>query len=282
MPNLSRRTVALILCLVVATPAFADLRITLKRPFVEQYKDRATIQDVTFTVDAALDHAKTVGKGSNDGDVHIAGRSTKVGLPMVAEILNGRLEKTMIDTVQDALDHHKTLTISGVWRIWAEHGGNTDQTQGATVKPAEDTNPDHIFEIHPITALNGTDLSHDTFVPITSSAGKSFEYKDAEAAFHAYENVPSHITFTNSTVTVRTRMAGYNYVEFLLKPVEKPRSIVDGSTLFANVLDLDGELVVRHRRKCSSRERHHSTPVRPPTPTRRRFTSSVCPASTCP
>src|SRR5690348_2025343 len=107
--------------ILTAAPAYADLQVTLKRSFVETYKDRATIQDVTFTVDAALDHAKSVGKGSNDGDVHIAGRSTKVGLPMVAEILNGRLEKSMIDAVQDALDNHKTLKIDGVWRIWAEH-----------------------------------------------------------------------------------------------------------------------------------------------------------------
>lgn len=61
--------------------------VHLRARGVETYKDRATIQDVTFTFDAALDHAKSVGKGSSDGNVHIAGRSTKVGPPMVAEII---------------------------------------------------------------------------------------------------------------------------------------------------------------------------------------------------
>ena len=65
---------------------------------------------------------------------------------------------------------------------------------------------------------------------------------------HAYENVPSHLTFTNTTVTITTRMAGFNYVEFLLQPRESKHEIADGATLMASVLDLEGELLVRSRR----------------------------------
>jgi hypothetical protein len=75
----------------------------------------------------------------------------------------------MIDLFQGAITNHTTVKLTGVWRLWAEHGGNTDQKQGAAVEPADDTNPDHIFEIHPIITINGTNFARDTFVPITGS-----------------------------------------------------------------------------------------------------------------
>jgi hypothetical protein len=82
--RLSRTTV--VLALVVAFPglACAQITITLKNSFIEQYKDKVTIS-ASFTVDKA--HKKP-NAPSKDGDMHVAGRADEIGLPTVAEIMN--------------------------------------------------------------------------------------------------------------------------------------------------------------------------------------------------
>jgi hypothetical protein len=65
--------------------AQAQIEITLKKSFIEKYKDRATIE-ADFFVDKA--HKKP-DPPSKDGDMRIAGRSPEeIGLPIVAEIMN--------------------------------------------------------------------------------------------------------------------------------------------------------------------------------------------------
>src|SRR5437016_3412017 len=60
--------------------------IVLKRAWVEKFKNRATIEDVSFKIDHA--HPRP-NPGSADGDMHVAGRADKeIGLPMVAEVMN--------------------------------------------------------------------------------------------------------------------------------------------------------------------------------------------------
>ena len=69
-----------------AAAAFAG-SVVLKKAWVKQYKDRATI-DASFTVDHAHKNPNAAVK---DGDMHVAGRSPKqVGLPLVAEVVNAR------------------------------------------------------------------------------------------------------------------------------------------------------------------------------------------------
>src|SRR5690349_2971885 len=70
----------------------AQIEITLKNSFIEKYKNRATI-DATFKVDKA--HKKP-NPPTKDGDMHIAGRSTEVGLPIVAEIMNAKFENDSV------------------------------------------------------------------------------------------------------------------------------------------------------------------------------------------
>src|SRR5260370_19532310 len=60
--------------------------IVLKRAWVEKFKNRATIEGVTFVIDHAYPRPNL---GAADGDMHVAGRADKeVGLPMVAEVMN--------------------------------------------------------------------------------------------------------------------------------------------------------------------------------------------------
>src|ERR1044072_4235221 len=79
--------------LLVAAPltTYADITLSLTKGFVNKIKDRATIS-TSSEVEKFHPKPNRIGPGSNDGDVHIAGRDTVVLLPMVAEILNGKRE----------------------------------------------------------------------------------------------------------------------------------------------------------------------------------------------
>ena len=51
---------------------YADITVALTKGFVKKYKDRATIP-TSFEVDEYHNKPNTIGTGSDDGDVHIAG-----------------------------------------------------------------------------------------------------------------------------------------------------------------------------------------------------------------
>jgi hypothetical protein len=239
-----RRTCApgtlLLAVLVCPVLASAQIDIALKRSFIDRYKDRATI-DATFTVDKAHAHPNAP---ANDADLHIAGRAPEIGLPTVAEIMNAALDPDALTLVHDAERSGEPLAISGAWRIWCEHGGQDTQRQGAPLEPFKTTNPNHVFEIHPITKIG----THDTSPSFVSIAG--FTPKDAMDAFDRYESKTSAIKVTGSgkTVTITTSGLGYNYVDFQIVLNEAPRDVSDGAMVMAEVLDLEGELLVHKRR----------------------------------
>jgi hypothetical protein len=221
-----------------AAPARADIRIVLQNEFIEQYRRRVTI-DTTFTVDKA--HAEP-NKPSKDGDLHVAGRADEVKLPIVAEIMNARDDQAAVDRIHAVEGTGQTIPLAGAWRLWCEHGGTSEQIQGAPLNPFTTTNPDHVFEVHPITALDGRSLL-PTLKPI-----QGFKTKDAEEAFGVYERVRCTIIPGPDTTTLVTTMAGYNYVEFVMELNSEADEVADGVLVMCKVLDLEGELLVRNRR----------------------------------
>jgi hypothetical protein len=53
----------------------------------------------------------------------------------------------------------ESIPIIGVWRLWCEHGGSgVAHVQGGALEPITDTNPDHVFEIHPVVRIGGADV----------------------------------------------------------------------------------------------------------------------------
>ena len=228
----------LLVVVFVATTARAEITITLKNSFIEKFKNRATIT-TSFTVDKA--HKKP-NPPSKDADLHIAGRAPEVGLPLVAEIMNAKQFSAAVDQIHEVEGTDEEIPLTGVWRLWCEHGGSSKQIQGNAVKQAKTSNPDHVFEIHPATSVAGIDVLPG-FVPI-----EGYKNKDAMQAFHAYENLSSKITLGANTTTIITRMGGFNYVEFQIKLNEDPQEIADGVMVMAQVQDLDGEMLVRNRR----------------------------------
>ena len=236
----ARLGIALLALLLLPAAVSAQIEITLKNSFIEKFKNRVTV-DTTFTVDKAHQRPNTAKK---DGDLHIAGRAPEIGLPIVAEIMNAKDENAAVDLIHSVEGTGRTVKMSGVWRLWCEHGGQSEQIQGAALDPFTTTNPDHVFEIHPITSLDGQSIT-ESLKPIIG-----FPAKDAEAAFISYENKNSQIVSNGAkkTTTIITSMGGFNYVDFKIEITGDLVTVADGTMVFARVLDLDEELLVQKRR----------------------------------
>jgi len=224
--------------LLACVAARADITIVLQDGFIQQYQRRVTI-DTQYTVDKA--HARP-NSPSKDGDMHIAGRAEEVKLPIVAEIMNAADDDAAVQTIHQVEGTGNSIGLSGAWRLWCEHGGDSQQIQGAPLNPITTTNPDHVFEIHPITKLQDRPLL-STLKPI-----EGFQTKDAQEAFTKYEGIRCRIIPGDDTTTLVTTMAGYNYVEFVMELLAAPEPVEDGVLVFCKVLDLQGELLVRKRR----------------------------------
>ncbi len=240
--RLQRKHLILLACLAftLLTPsaAFSQIKIVLQNEFIETYKRRVTI-DAQFEVIHA--HARP-NPASKDGDLHIAGLADEVRLPTVAEIMNAKDVKPAVDAIHAVEGTGNKIAMSGAWRIWCEHGGNSEQIQGGPHEPIVNTNPDHVFEIHPVTKLDGKSLL-PTLKPIVG-----YRTKDAHDAFQAYENLSCQIIPGTDTTTIITRMGGFNYVEFVMEMNAEPQTVTDGILVMCRIRDLEGELLVRNRR----------------------------------
>jgi hypothetical protein len=106
------------------------------------------------------------------------------------------------------------------------------------------TNPDHVFEIHPITKFGGNDIANSSFMPIdqpgsgTAPDSEDYSAYPAAKAFASYESLESTISVSDSAVSITAKKAGYNYAEFLIQPVDQPISGDDGTFVLSKVFDL--------------------------------------------
>lgn len=206
---------AAITLLALSQCAAAQSTLILKRAWINKYANRATISG-QFFVDHALHSAKTPSPSqpANDGDIHAAGRSPQVGLPMVAEVMNAADDNSSPVKLVDAQEgKNKSVAVTGVWRLWFEHppSGQTQTQDFTKLAVPSSTNPDHCFEIHPIVNFNGTVLA-DTFHGIPG-----FKAKDATEAFTHYEKLRLSLRANTTAATLSSNEIGYNYVKFKLR-----------------------------------------------------------------
>jgi hypothetical protein len=216
-----------------------EIEIVINKSFIERYKDRVSIT-TTFTVDKARQNpiARIF-----DGDFHMAGRAPEVALPVVAEIANGASAKKAIDLVHGAEGTGRPLKISGVWRIWPEHGGGAKQEQGDPLLAMESDNPSHVFELHPVTRINDVEVL-DTFTPIEGFMGG-----DAHACFEIYEKVECTLTVRPKAVSIVTQKGLRNDVEFLMEITDGRQIVVPGGRfVIASARDMKGNLLVERLR----------------------------------
>jgi hypothetical protein len=223
----------LLLALLITSPLVvqADITVALTKGFVKRYKDKATIP-TTFRVDKHHNTPNPIGGGSDDGDIHIAGRDSVVQLPMVAEIINGKRENDTFNFLMQTTAG-QVIPIVGVWRLWFEHPGHDDQIQGQTVPAPTNTNPDHIFEFHPVAKFGEFDCL-DSFLPIADQSNE-FRGYPADKAFGSYEQRPGTITASTTAIMITSNKAAYNYSEFEMRLTGKPKDVGDGFIVLANV-----------------------------------------------
>ena len=233
MNSIKRLQVLLAITALLASPGIcrAEITVALSKSFVNKYKDKATI-DTTFEIDKHHNSPNPIGSGSDDGDIHIAGRDNIVKLPMVAEIINGAKETTALELLLKSTAGEK-VPLTGVWRLWFEHPGSENQIQGKAVSLPKNTNPDHIFEFHPVVKFGDIEVLN-SFDAI-KDADAEFRGYQAEKAFDAYEKRPGTITKSNTAIMITSNKAGYNYAEFQIRLAGKPKDVGDGYMVFATV-----------------------------------------------
>jgi len=212
--------------------------VRLRNAFISKFKNRATIAGLPFRVDHVKQKVNTIGSSGEDGDAHMSGRpGPEVALPMVAEIVNARDGESQL-AFQKAKPMDKQarlVTISGVWRLWFEHPSTT-QTQGAHNPFSPDnTNPDHSFEIHPVSQIE-QDGVQASFVLI-----KNYTPYTADVAFPYFDKAKLTIKASSSGISLRSKKLKYNYVGFGIELTHKPKKVSDGYIVLAKVLSGDGD-----------------------------------------
>ena len=212
--------------------------VTLRRSFVAQYKDRATIES-QFIVDHV---SRRPNPPHNDGDLHIAGRDRGLGFVIVAELMNAKDQPAAVQLLHEAEGQAKPLNIAGVWRLWFEHAGGETQIQGDTAAPAMNTNPFHVLELHPVTRVDGI-ATLQSFQEIIG-----FAPKPAEQAFAAFEQLPCKVAAQSTAISLTSQKIGFNYVAFTLESIDTAQESDDALLLNANIHALDGKLLVKSRR----------------------------------
>src|SRR5206468_1657585 len=128
---------------------------------------------------------------------------------------------------------------------WPEHAGNNEFEQlgsaGDAFGGSPPTNPPHVFEIHPITMLNGIDLTG------TLQFISGYDPKSPEDAFQKYDSSPFRLTpEPNGTVRMEMPMIGYNYVEFSMQLQPADNTLArpdDGTFVYARVRSDTGDVI---------------------------------------
>jgi hypothetical protein len=217
--------------------------VVLKQAFIEKYKNRATLT-MRFKIDRAHDSPNSIGSDGDDGDLHMSGRAQQdVGLPLVAEIVNAAQgsQQPARTLVKQNKGNGQEISVTGAWRFWFEHPSATQQVQGNTVPAPADTNPAHVFEIHPITQVGNAGILK-SFTPIPQ-----FQPYDAKTAFGEYDKLRVTLQAMNATqVTLNANKAGHNYAEFVMELQGAPvKSDDDGRMVLAKVFDAEGNIAAK-------------------------------------
>jgi hypothetical protein len=223
--------------------------IELDNQFIKDYENRVTITSKYKIVKLSAVHLP-----ANDGEVHVGGWAYEAGLPCVAEVMNAaNLGKQARLALANATNGDKEVTISGAWRIWGEHPGTAAQIQAKGTEPTfplhgeAPSNPDHVFEIHPVTTVKVGDQT----TPATGAIGDTpgFTPHDAQKAFLlGYEKLTCKIVPKDGRARIITRSLGVNFTNFVIRLNEDPVKLEDGHGAICSVYDTDGELLMRGRR----------------------------------
>ena|SRR3989442_1622224 len=232
------QTCLLVLVFVcTSTVCHADMTLALNKTFINKIKNKATLT-TNLNVDAHPNDPHAIKRSGADGDIHMAGRDSVFKLPLVAEILNARIEPLAMQKLK-LTSPDDAVSVTGVWRIWFEHPAKMDQIQGQPVPPTPgDSNPDHVCEIHPITKFSGVDVLN-SFVEIKNKNGKAYEAYTASEAFPYYDSIDATVQASDTAIMITSVKSKFNYTEFVIELAGKPKDVGDAFLVLARVFDKD-------------------------------------------
>lgn len=229
---------AALLVLAISSARSDAAKVLLKDSWLKANKNHVTVR-VSCRLEESLKSPHGISSSGNDGDIHMACRCPDIGLPMVAEIVNARQFRPVVDAAFQGAQDKKTETLTGVWRLWLEHPPKSgSQTQGATVPAPGSSNPDHVFEIHPLTQFGGEDLRAG-FVPIPG-----YSAYPAKKAFDYYEKREFTVSRKSGFTAIEGGTAKLNYATFPLTLDAKPHKRPGGWIVLATI---DGVLAIPRR-----------------------------------
>jgi hypothetical protein len=134
-----------------------------------------------------------------------------------------------VQVAKDAAQNHSMTPVEGVWRFWLEHPSTKPQTQGGAVPVPANTNPDHSFELHPITSIGAEDLGASfTEIP-------SFQPYPAKTAFQYYEGRTFTVSRSGAFTSIVGTKAKYNYAGFTFTVAGTPTHVTDGWFVLATI-----------------------------------------------
>lgn len=223
-----------LIALTLTGSASAAGTVLLKTSWLQAHKNLVTATS-SCRIDTVHKTVNGIKSGGDDGDLHMACRCDDVGLPMVAEIVNAAMFSSAATSARTASRTKTPTQITGVWRFWLEHPATKPQTQGAKVPVPTDTDPDHSFEIHPITALGTIDLS-GSFVPIPG-----YSPYLAKKAFDYYEQRTFTVSRSGIYTAIEGTKAKFNYAGFQFTVAGTPQKVADGWFVFANIDGIPGD-----------------------------------------
>ena len=200
-------SLALVIAVIVPCVVRAGgVTIVLSNRFINTYANRATID---ATVDIAY-AAQRPHSNATDGDEHASRNVKKIGLVTVVEIMNAREPDERNAVAELGEGGNKTVSIVGFWRLWPEHAGAADFVQSDEADEITNTNPPHVFEIHPVLTIDGIPVEH-SLQPIAD-----YPVSNAADAFAHYDAARCEISRSLTTTTISTKQLGNNYVAFEL------------------------------------------------------------------
>src|SRR5580765_4831454 len=103
-----------VVCWIFVSLAKAG-QLELDKKWIKEHMNQATSGKITFHIREAKKSVNKVDASGDDGDLHIAGASNEICLPMVAEIINGKQSPAAVKFAQNSAD--KDVPLNGVWRI---------------------------------------------------------------------------------------------------------------------------------------------------------------------
>src|SRR4026207_2547533 len=92
----TRITALFLIAIIGAAETHSQITITLRKSFIDSFKNKVTITIPNFGIYEAHEHPNSASK---DADLHFAGTGKPIGMPMVAEIMNAKGQQSAVDEV---------------------------------------------------------------------------------------------------------------------------------------------------------------------------------------